>query len=111
MARNGRNFQGLAVGLASGLTVQAAAEHAGVSVRTAFRALKHPKFVAKVRGYRDRKAPRMSAPAVPRTVLPIPRRPHVGLTTYDAKDPDTAFPPIEPLRPPEVVHSDKSSDV
>ena len=24
-----------------------------------------------------------------------------GLTTYDAKDPDTAFPPIEPLLPPE----------
>ena len=27
-------------------------------------------------------------------------RPHVGLTTYDAKDPATSFPPIEPLRPP-----------
>ena len=37
---------------------------------------------------------------VQRTVLPIPDRPHVGLTTYDAKDPDTSFPPIEPLRPP-----------
>jgi arylsulfatase len=24
----------------------------------------------------------------------------VGLATYDAKDPDTSFPPIEPLRPP-----------
>jgi arylsulfatase len=24
----------------------------------------------------------------------------VGLTTYDAKDPDTKYPPIEPLRPP-----------
>jgi arylsulfatase len=24
----------------------------------------------------------------------------VGLVTYDAKDPDTSFPPIEPLRPP-----------
>ena len=33
--------------------------------------------------------------------LPIPDRPHVGLTTYDAKDPATSFPPIEPLRPPE----------
>ena len=31
----------------------------------------------------------------------IPDRPHVGVTTYDAKDPDTSFPPIEPLRPPE----------
>jgi len=35
-----------------------------------------------------------------RQVLPIPDRQHVGLTTYDAKDPDTKFPPIEPLRPP-----------
>ncbi len=35
-----------------------------------------------------------------RDVLPIPDRPHVGLTTYDAKDPATSFPPIEPLRPP-----------
>jgi arylsulfatase A-like enzyme len=38
---------------------------------------------------------------IERTVLPIPDRTHVGLTTYDAKDPDTSFPPIEPLRPPE----------
>ena len=36
-----------------------------------------------------------------RAVLPIPDRPHIGLTTYDAKDPDTQFPGIEPLRPPE----------
>jgi arylsulfatase len=35
-----------------------------------------------------------------RTILPIPDRQHVGLTTYDAKDPDTKSPPIEPLRPP-----------
>ena len=35
-----------------------------------------------------------------RIILPIPDRQHVGLTTYDAKDPDTKFPPIEPLRPP-----------
>jgi arylsulfatase len=35
-----------------------------------------------------------------RTVLPIPERAHIGLTTYDAKDPDTSFPPLEPLRPP-----------
>ena len=34
------------------------------------------------------------------TILPIPDPQHVGLTTYDAKDPDTKFPPIEPLRPP-----------
>ena len=37
---------------------------------------------------------------VPRTVLPIPDRPHIGLTTYDAKDANTKFPAIEPLRPP-----------
>jgi arylsulfatase A-like enzyme len=36
-----------------------------------------------------------------RAMLPMPDRPPPGLTTYDAKDPDTAFPPIEPLRPPE----------
>ncbi|NEW38109.1 sulfatase-like hydrolase/transferase [Nocardia cyriacigeorgica] len=35
-----------------------------------------------------------------REVLPIPDRQHLGLTTYDAKDPDTTFPPIEPLLPP-----------
>ena len=35
-----------------------------------------------------------------RAVLPIPDRRPIGLTTYDAKDPDTTFPPIVPLRPP-----------
>ena len=35
-----------------------------------------------------------------RGVLPIPDRPYEGLITYDAKDPETSFPPIEPLRPP-----------
>jgi arylsulfatase len=35
-----------------------------------------------------------------RVVLPIPDRPSPGLTTYDAKDPDTAYPPIQPLLPP-----------
>src|SRR5690349_17395916 len=35
-----------------------------------------------------------------RDILPIPDREYVGLTTYDAKDPDTRFPPIEQLRPP-----------
>jgi arylsulfatase len=37
---------------------------------------------------------------VERAVLPIPDRTHVGLTTYDAKDPDTKYPPIRELRPP-----------
>ncbi len=35
-----------------------------------------------------------------RSMLPIPHRRKPGLTTYDAKDPDTSFPAIEPLRPP-----------
>ena len=34
-----------------------------------------------------------------RAMLPIPDRPPHGLTTYDAKDPDTSYPPIEPLLP------------
>ena len=37
---------------------------------------------------------------IQRAVLPIPDQPHMGLTTYDAKDPDTKFPPIRELRPP-----------
>jgi arylsulfatase A-like enzyme len=37
---------------------------------------------------------------IQRSILPIPDSQHVGLTTYDAKDPDTKFPAIEPLRPP-----------
>lgn len=37
---------------------------------------------------------------VQRSVLPIPDRQHVGLTTFDAKDPETSFPPIDELRPP-----------
>jgi arylsulfatase A-like enzyme len=36
-----------------------------------------------------------------RTMLPIPDRPAPGLTTFDAKDPETSYPPIEPLLPPE----------
>jgi arylsulfatase len=43
----------------------------------------------------------MSEPnRVGRGVLPIPDQPHHGLVTYDAKDPDTDFPPITDLRPP-----------
>ena len=34
-----------------------------------------------------------------REVLPIPDRRRVGLVTFDAKDPETSYPPIEPLRP------------
>ena len=38
--------------------------------------------------------------AVRRDVLPVPDTQHVGLTTYDAKDPNTSYPPIRMLRPP-----------
>lgn len=38
---------------------------------------------------------------VRRDVLPIPDRQHVGLTTYDARDPATSYPPITALRPPQ----------
>jgi arylsulfatase A-like enzyme len=36
-----------------------------------------------------------------RTHLPIPSKPRSGLVTYDAKDPDTSYSPIEQLRPPD----------
>jgi arylsulfatase A-like enzyme len=35
-----------------------------------------------------------------RAVLPIPARAYNGLIKFDAKDPESKFPPIEPLRPP-----------
>ncbi len=37
---------------------------------------------------------------IAREVLPMPDLKHVGLTTYDAKDPNTKYPPITTLRPP-----------
>jgi arylsulfatase len=41
-----------------------------------------------------------TAPPVVRDVLPIPDTKHIGLMTYDAKDPNTKYPPITMLRPP-----------
>jgi arylsulfatase A-like enzyme len=38
--------------------------------------------------------------SVNRSVLPIPTRPRTGLITFDAKEPDTKYPPIQQLRPP-----------
>ena len=35
-----------------------------------------------------------------RSHLPMPTPERTGLITYDARDPDTKFPPIEQLRPP-----------
>jgi len=37
---------------------------------------------------------------IQRTVLPIPDRPFTGPIMFDAKDPNSKFPPITPLRPP-----------
>ncbi len=37
---------------------------------------------------------------IQRSVLPIPSQGRSGLITYDAKDPDTKYPPIPQLRPP-----------
>ena len=44
----------------------------------------------------------MSTPndTLQREVLPIPDVTPVSTTTYDAKDPETKYPPIVPLRPP-----------
>lgn len=43
----------------------------------------------------------MNGPSVhSRSHLPIPDMPRTGLITFDAKDPDTSFPPIPQLRPP-----------
>jgi arylsulfatase A-like enzyme len=38
--------------------------------------------------------------SIQRGMLPIPDRKPIGLTTYDAKDPETKFPPTLQLRPP-----------
>src|SRR5215472_11535006 len=38
---------------------------------------------------------------VQREILPIPDIKPVGFTTYDAKDPETKYPPIRQLRPPD----------
>ncbi len=40
---------------------------------------------------------------IQREILPIPDSSYVGVTTYDAKDPETKFPQIVPLRPPAGV--------
>lgn len=36
---------------------------------------------------------------IQRSNLPIPQQPHMGLTTYEAGDPDAKLPPIRGLRP------------
>ncbi len=49
----------------------------------------------------QRGIPWLSATRFNAAILPIPDQQHVGLTTYDAKDPETEFPPIRDVRPPE----------
>ena len=49
--------------------------------------------------------PTNGARPVQREVLPIPDLPRSGLVTYDAQDPDTAFAPIEEVRPPDGAPS------
>jgi arylsulfatase A-like enzyme len=44
--------------------------------------------------------PATREPHLAREQLPIPDPKYVGLTTYDAKDPNTKYPPITELRPP-----------
>ena len=39
--------------------------------------------------------------AAHREVLPVPDLPRSGLVTFDAKNPDSTFAPIEAVRPPE----------
>jgi Sulfatase len=41
--------------------------------------------------------------AIQRGISPIPDRKPIGLTTYDAKDPNTKFPPIKQLRPSDTA--------
>ena len=38
-----------------------------------------------------------------REILPIPDKAYAGFIAYDAKDPDSKFAPIEPLRPPDAA--------
>jgi hypothetical protein len=61
---------------------------------------KTPFRYSQIQRYTKDKEPEMPEPDMTRAVLPIPDRPHIGLTTYHAKDPNTKFPAIEPLRPP-----------
>ncbi|MET0591613.1 MAG: arylsulfatase, partial [Polyangiaceae bacterium] len=37
---------------------------------------------------------------MPRSILPMPDRAYRGFVAYDARDPDSKFPPIAPIRPP-----------
>jgi hypothetical protein len=49
----------------------------------------------------DARYKRRKDPVPTGTGLPIPDHPFTGPIMFDAKDPSSKFPPIEPLRPPE----------
>ena len=53
------------------------------------------------RAWPSKFAPMSNSVGSGRQNLPIPDTQWVGVTTFDAKDPDTKFPPIEQVRPPE----------
>ena len=56
---------------------------------------KEPKKTTSAKNADDRQE------VIQRNVLPIPDVAPPGLTTFDAKDPDTHYPPIRQLRPPQ----------
>src|SRR5215218_4833337 len=65
-------------------------------------AIDDPRGSWRVRDYTSNGEPTLPQDQeIQREILPIPDRPYTGLVTYDAKDPETSFPPIKPLRPPE----------
>src|SRR5262249_6319357 len=44
--------------------------------------------------------PGIDTDLIARDILPIPDQQQVGVTTFDARDPATKYPPIKALRPP-----------
>jgi arylsulfatase A-like enzyme len=51
----------------------------------------------------DMSNPNGKTTPVQREILPIPDQPYAGFITYDAKDPDSKFAPIEKLVPPDAA--------
>ena len=73
----------------------------GEFVPTAAHSRDYPNGGTETRGLARRLNPLLGGPVMAdvfenifRNVLPIPSKPRVGLITYDAKDPNTNFPPF-----------------
>ena len=51
----------------------------------------------------DKPAPALNGGPEPvqRQILPIPDAPYTGFVAYDARDPETKYPPIKPVHPPD----------